>query len=687
LAIKVLERDLLADKSDPAKGRRGDADRFMFHQGGDPHLCVPVSYLLKLALVEAVGAQDQVPELIRSEGLKYSEHFSCDNTSPETNSFHLVVGSNGRGLGSALAAETARRFLLTQLLIQYAGRRFGLLESGQKALVYFAPHPPVRQKQLNDCISESFYRELFMNPCLSGWDRGEEKHRYMHLCHQVLSRAQIGALARLRDAGIITSNLVVLPTSSNISLANNGTHVSLGSRRLTRALGDADSRLTLAHEKYFADLVIKIVEHFLPLFVGTYTAAPYRLDFSDFHPEKVLSFLPYQLDYTHLHMIWRRWRKKADLIVRPFGPPQFDRLLQRLLGLRGDYVPDFRLIDYLVCVMSTQQCPALDGVLGNQDRLKQELAELGAFDPAMPIYLLYRHREFVNRGFFGFEGRHYSLFESLKQDLAPAVELQSLITALAFKYIATGLLTHRDIPDGPEIESERRQIFFGAAIGLPTFFVRSDTANALLRRIIEHARQVRPSRRYPGYLRVRQDEYRLALLRVLKEDAAELIEAQGLGSVLKETAFRLENHPWNTVQGRLTRHVLETLNLKSPLQAEALDFNLAAEAFYREGLRRRHMLEAWEVLEKDLTGAVFTQTSGDTRFREALRHTLAGDEALKFARRMKEQVLGETASEKDLTRLVNLVILTVCQASQQTFRILDRDSGEEMGGHAQASIY
>ncbi|MFH1091683.1 MAG: hypothetical protein V1742_08935, partial [Pseudomonadota bacterium] len=89
LAIKVLERDLLADKSDPAKGRRGDADRFMFHQGGDPYLCVPVSYLLKLALVEAVGAQDQVPELIRSEGLKYSEHFSCDNTSPETNSFHL----------------------------------------------------------------------------------------------------------------------------------------------------------------------------------------------------------------------------------------------------------------------------------------------------------------------------------------------------------------------------------------------------------------------------------------------------------------------------------------------------------------------------------------------------------------------------------------------------------------------
>ncbi|MDJ0669108.1 MAG: hypothetical protein QNJ61_17635, partial [Desulfobacterales bacterium] len=39
------------------------------------------------------------------------------------------------------------------------------------------------------------------------------------------------------------------------------------------------------------DLVIKIVEHFLPLFVGTYSAAPYRLDFADMHPEAAPPFL------------------------------------------------------------------------------------------------------------------------------------------------------------------------------------------------------------------------------------------------------------------------------------------------------------------------------------------------------------------------------------------------------------
>ena len=281
LASRVLKLDLAADKNDPASGLRGDIDRFLFTENGEDYLRAPVSYLLKLALVDAAEASGD--DSTRAIGLRCARHFLSDNTSPETFSFH-VVDSSGPGLGRAAAAEMSRRFLLTQLLVQYAGRKFGLLESGQQVTVYSAPHPPVRQKELSDCITDSFYRELFMNPCLSGWDRGEDKHRYMHLCHEVLSRAQLNSLGRLREAGIITSNLVVLPSASNISLANNGIHVSLGSRRLTRALAGPSPSIDAGREKYFGDLVIKLVEHFLPLFVGTYSAAPYRLDFKDFHP-------------------------------------------------------------------------------------------------------------------------------------------------------------------------------------------------------------------------------------------------------------------------------------------------------------------------------------------------------------------------------------------------------------------
>ena len=115
-----------------------------------------------------------------------------------------------------------------------------------------------QQKVLSNCISDSFYRELFMNPCLSGWNNGEEKHEYMHLCHQVLSRSQFNAVLKLREAGIITNNLVSLPNLSNISLANNGTHVSLGSLKLSSLLSDSSSGYTRHHEKYLGDLVVKI---------------------------------------------------------------------------------------------------------------------------------------------------------------------------------------------------------------------------------------------------------------------------------------------------------------------------------------------------------------------------------------------------------------------------------------------
>ena len=410
LARAELDRDLAADKEDLQSRRRSDADRFLLEGQGEKQVRIPVSYLLKLALVDVLGAQDNLPSLVRETGYGMSAHFLSDNTSPETYSFYVASSSDTGGLGRSTAQETARRFLLTQLLVRYANRQFGLEESGQKVQVYFAPHPPVRQKELNDCLSDTFYRELFMNPCLSGWARGEEKHAYMHLCHQVLSRARLNSLSRLKEAGLVNSNLVVLPSTSNISLANNGTHVSLGSSRLSQALQDSTS-LKPAHEKYLGDLVIKFVEHFLPLFVGSYSAAPYRLDFADFHPEQVLSFLPYQLDYTHLRMVWRRWKKKAHLKARPFGfrltpfgPSWLDSALSGLFGLKGDLVPDYRLIDYLVAVMSTDQSPALNGHSGNIDHLKKDLTQLGVFDPQMPVYLPYRQRIFADMGFAGFEG-------------------------------------------------------------------------------------------------------------------------------------------------------------------------------------------------------------------------------------------------------------------------------------------
>jgi hypothetical protein len=658
-ADDVFRRDLLADKSNPAGPLRSDADRFTFIQAGEEWLRIPVSYLLKLALADAVSRRGGYPVQAWQTGEGLMEHFLNDNTSPETYSFYVVPLSRRNGRGKALALESAQRFLLTQLLTQYANAELGLRENGQRAITYFAPHPPVRQRELNDLITDSFYRELFMSPCLSGWDRGEEKSRYMHLCHETLSRSQLNTLAKLRESGIITYNLVLMPSLSNISLANNGTHISLGSRRLTALLADSASGYTASHEKAVGDLAIKTVEHFLPLFVGSYSAAPYRLGFSDFHPQKVLGFLAHELDYTHLRMIWRRWKKKAklkvfDYALTPFGPPLMDEVISRVCQLAGDCVPDFRLIDYFVSIMSTEDSPALDGRLGSAERLKRDLQAMGVFDVRMPLYLLYRLREFSTMGFSGFEGRHYSLFPSFRYDLGPAAELQALVTALAFKYILEGRLTNADVPDTVAVESERRQIFFGAAIGLPTFYVRSGTENRFLARILEKARNTRFSKRYKGYVRVHHQEYRRALLEILRQDAADIVDQLGCQELLRDLAGRIDDPGSLSAYGRLVNGIVDRCGGRSPLHIKATEFNSQAEVFYRETLRRTQLEEALELISNDLQredGLPALRLPGGRRMCDFL--------AVK-----REALLEERMDAEDLTRMIHLVLLSIGRSAQ-----------------------
>ncbi len=666
---QVLEHDLLADKQNPAAGQRADAARFFFHAAdGTVMLRLPISYLIKLALADLIGSQQILPDLIRQTGIRLLGHYLNDNTSPETFSFNVVSLTPRNGMGAAIARETAIRFLMTQLLLQYANQAFGITEHGQQAFAYFAPHPPVRQKELNDHIPDSFYRELFMSPCLSGWDRGEDKFRYMQLCHQVLSRSQLNAVAKLKDAGIILNNLVVLPTVSNVSLANNGTHISIGSRGLTAALQDSGSGFKAAHEKLLGDLTIKISEHFLPLFVGSYTAAPFRLAFRDFHPEKALGFLPHELDYTHLRMLWRRWRKKADISifgqsVTPFGPPALDSFLSRAFGLKGDFVPDYRLVDYLVCLLSTDRSPALNGQPGNTDLLRRDLADMGVFDEQMSVYLLYKQREFAKMGFSGFEGRHYSLFQTFQGDMGRAADLQTLITALAYKYMAQGV-DHQSIPDDPSLESERRQIFFGAAIGLPTFFVRKDTANSFLHRIISRTQGVRPSKRYPGYLRVPVLDYRLALLGVLRQDGADLIEQMGLQDTIADLAQRIREPDQYAASGRLTSGILAHLGSSSALKTEARDFNTAAEEYYRTTLRKQQTAEAFDLLQGECGQLDRQAAELDEPLRKALLLILQGQGVDQFLAAVRQDILQEQADIPTLQRLMNLLLVKVYHDQQ-----------------------
>lgn len=668
-AREVFEADLRSD-APHGNGRRSDAARFFLVRNGLDCLRIPVSYLLKLAMADAISHGPETHSSVRRTGERLMRHFLNDNTSPETFSFYPVRASREESLGKALAEETLRRFLLIQLLVQYANDRFELRSRGQEVQICFAPLTPERQKRLNELVSDSFYRDLFMSPCLSGWGaKGEEKHHYMILCHEVLSRSRLNTMAKLRECGILTRNLVTLPTVSNTSLTNNGTHITIGSLELTARMAGGSGSFGPADEKRIGDLVTKIVEHFLPLFVGTYTAAPYRFDFEDFHPETVLGFLPHELDYSHLRMVWRRWKKKAHLqrlglSFTPFGPRPLDRAIGRVLRLRGDWIPDQRLMDYLVAPLSTDQNPALDGTIGNQDRLKADLMEMGVFDIRMSFYTLYRQRLYGRMGFCGFEGRHYSQFASLSEDLGAAVDLQRLVTALAFQYALGGVVSHADIPDTPEVESERRQIFFGAAIGLPTFYIRSNSSNGFLRPIAEQAAKTRASRRYGGWTRVCHSAYRKALVERLERDGAALIEAMGMRERIEDLKARLEPNSCRSVAHRLVRGILDEVGGRHPLGVSAERFNAGAERYYRIRLRVQYLQEALGLVADDLKKLPVC-LQGKPELGEAVRCILNGEEPEHFFRTVRGTIVDGTASQSVLIKLIRLLLVVVALESER----------------------
>jgi hypothetical protein len=665
-ALGTFRSDLGLHAEPSTKPVRTDSLRYTFEQEGEAWIRVPISYSLKLALADLIGAQPHMPRRMRSEAERLLGHFSNDNTSPETTSFHVVGASSQCSLGEQVARESARRFLFTTLLMSWANQRFALAENGQRGMVYHGPHPPVRQTEISSCISDSFYRELFMSPCLSGWDDGEAKAEYMHLCHQVLSRSQLNSVAKLREAGIIANNLIVLPSPSNVSLANNGIHVSMGSRSLSQALANEDPSTALREEKQLGDLAIKIFEHFLPLFVGTYSAAPYRIDFAQFHPELLLAFLPHELDFTHLRLMWREWKEKAKLKVlgrsaTPYGPVWLDNTISGIFRLRGDLVPDYRLLNYPVAWLSTEHASALDGEPGNIARLAAELDQLGIVDRRMSFYMPLRLRQLQTAGYSGFEARYYSLFPSFDRDMVPATDLQQLLLAAAYQMALQGAVVHEQIPDDPTSESERRQPFFFSAAGLPAFYVHKRTRNEFLRRILHHCKNTRSSWRHPDYFRVSMSDYRHALLAFLAEEATGIMEDFSATLLLGDLRWRLADKSMRASE-RLTAEILNASGERNAMRTNAAAFNRATEKHYRDQVRQAQLAEALSHLREDIRDAA---VHADGEFRAMMRCGVRVQDPMRLLDSVGDRLLRDELSPAELESLLNLLLVFSATESDQ----------------------
>jgi hypothetical protein len=345
--------------------------------------------------------------------------------------------------------------------------------------------------------------------------------------------------------------------------------------------------------------------------------------------------------------------------ITPLGPVWLDKLMSAILQLKGDCVSDFRLIDYLVALLGTNESPALDGSLGNENRLKGDLAQLGIFSESMSLYLLYKLRCYAAIGFSGFEGRHYSLFESFGSDMADAASLQALVTALAFKYISDGTVRHADIPDDPEAESERRQMIFGTAIGISACNVREDTPNAFLQNILTRTQKTRASRRYAGCLRVRLNDYHQALVATIEQDAASLIEEFGLHETIMHLKERLLDPEHCGVAGKITSGIVSEAGVRSPMRLSGDEFNRAAERYYRDTLRVRQLSEALDILEDDLKQIDSTESRADQYDREMVTAVIGAGSGPEFLREVKHNLLNESADTPTLARCIALALVTI----------------------------
>jgi hypothetical protein len=133
------------------------------------------------------------------------------------------------------------------------------------------------------------------------------------------------------------------------------------------------------------------------------------------------------------------------------------------------------------------------------------------------------------------------------------------------------------------------------------------------------------------------------------------------------------NDPANrSAGGRLLAGILSGSNRKSPMRIKAEEFNLRAEAYYREELRRKHMAEAFYFLVEDLRRLELIHV--DDLVKHALDACLRGRGAADFVAEARQRAVNDVASEDEIRQIINLTLLTIYQDQKVSERILNEGS-------------
>jgi hypothetical protein len=171
--------------------------------------------------------------------------------------------------------------------------------------------------------------------------------------------------------------------------------------------------------------------------------------------------------------------------------------------------------------------------------------------------------------------------------------------------------------------------------------------------------RTRASRRYPGYIRAHNREYQKSLIQILKEDAKELIEIMGLQELLNGLENRVEDFQNSSTAGKLTRGILQAGHFYHPLNVPGVEFNLAAEGYYRNQLRIQHMNEGLAFLEDEFRKLDSHAFCDGCFYRETIHKILGGQSAAEFLTGVKKDLWAENISVEVLRKLIHLTLLTI----------------------------
>jgi hypothetical protein len=113
------------------------------------------------------------------------------------------------------------------------------------------------------------------------------------------------------------------------------------------------------------------------------------------------------------------------------------------------------------------------------------------------------------------------------------------------------------------------------------------------------------------------------------------------------------------------------------MNVQADEFNQAAERYYHNRLKKFHLLEAFQILEKGLAELYSARMGVDNGvYKEAIYGILKDKNPLEYLDAIKNDVVAEIVPEDDLRKLIYLILIILDYDAKQSKILMEQTKGD-----------